>query len=239
MGTTAQALLANRSGSDRGEKLQAELRKIEQRMLDQVEERRENPREDIISAVARMRGPDNSYLPREDILALLVNSFLFGGLVTAAKVIAAAIIILGRDLTLRRQLIDDPKLIPGFVNELVRFVTPANSVARTATRDTMIGNVLIRKGDRILVMLNAANFDPEIFACPRDVQPKRSPNKHVGFGFGAHFCPGSPLARLEIELALGELLRRMPDYQLADLSIGSNDLDGPGGWERLAIRPCG
>jgi cytochrome P450 len=103
----------------------------------------------------------------------------------------------------------------------------------------MLGGQAIRRGDRVLVMLIAANFDPAAFPCPQQVDPKRTPNKHLAFGFGAHFCPGSPLARLEIELAIQELLRRMPDYALSDPATGENDLDGAGGWERLGIRPNG
>jgi len=237
MGLTAQAILGGQAADpERGAQLQRDLARIEQRVLEQVAQCRASPRDDILSAYARMRDDSGELLGEADLLSVLVNSFLFGGLVTAAEVLANAIIELDRDRGLRAALISHPEKLPGFVNEMVRYVTPAFSVARTCTADTTLGGQAIRAGERVLVMLAAANFDDTVFPSPTRIDPERKGSGHLAFGLGPHFCPGAPLARLEIELALGELLRRMPNYSLADpASLAGGVADLAQGWHQVMI----
>jgi cytochrome P450 len=238
MGLVAQEILGGSDDPVRAAELQAELRKIEERMLAQVADRRAAPRDDILTAYATLRDETGELLGRDDLLSVLVNSFLFGGLLTAAEVIANAILVLGHDRGLRRSLMDDPSLMAGFVNDMVRYVTPAPTVGRTAARDTVLAGQPIAAGDRILVMLAAANFDPRSFAKPDVVDPLRPPSRHMAFGLGVHHCPGAPLARLEIELAVSELLRRMPDYKVTNpATLDGGVTDSRGRWLSLMIEP--
>src|SRR5690606_8875038 len=173
MGWTAQGILSGTAADEaRAQALRADLARIEKRILEQVAQRRAQPRDDIVSAYAAMTDENGAPLNDEDLLSVLVNSFLFGGLVTAAEVLANAIVELDRDRALRQRLIDEPALIPGFVNEMVRYVTPAFATARTATRDTELGGCQIRAGDRLLVMLAAANFDAAVFPEPARIDPQ-------------------------------------------------------------------
>jgi cytochrome P450 len=99
--------------------------------------------------------------------------------------------------------------------ELLRFCSPvATSTLRFAGEEIALGSVVIPKGDMVLVVITAANRDPARFPSPDTLDITRTDNKHLTFGHGTHFCLGAPLARLEGEIALGTLLRRMPDLRL-------------------------
>jgi cytochrome P450 len=236
MGTVAQEILNSTPDSPRAAEIGAQLNRIEDRVLEAVADRRAHPREDIMTSYATLTDETGELLGREDLLSVLVSSFMFGGLVTAAEVIANAVLLLGADRDLRQRLIDDPDLVPGFANDMVRYVTPASSVARTATRDTVLGGQAIKAGDRVLLMLAAANHDEREFGEPEAIVPDRPTNQHVGFGLGPHFCPGAPLARLEIELATSGLLTHYPDFRLADPDRAADGVVGPdGGWARLPV----
>src|SRR6185295_10237885 len=122
--------------------------------------------------------------------------------VTAAESIVNGIIYLDRHREMRRQLILEPERVRNFAQDIVRWGTPAIGVARTVTRDTVLGGCKLRRGDRILAMLGSANFDDSVFPDPTQISITDNPVRHLGFGLGVHFCPGAPLARLEIEKAL-------------------------------------
>jgi cytochrome P450 len=115
------------------------------------------------------------------------------------------------------QICSDPALIPGAVDECLRFSPPLYSWWRTAKKDTEINGVPIPAGGRLLLFMGAGNFDPEVFDDP-DRFDIRRPNakKHLTFGYGPHTCLGNPLARLEIKVSLEELTRRLPHMRLAE-----------------------
>lgn len=115
-----------------------------------------------------------------------------------------------------RLLRSDPTLLPSAVEELLRYTSPVSlSAARWAREDVSIHGQVIRKGEIVRCALLAANTDPQQFADPVDLDILRRENAHVAFGKGVHFCLGAPLARLEGQIAIGTLLRRMPQLQLA------------------------
>src|SRR5690606_32867363 len=185
MGLTAQAILGGQAADpERGAQLQRDLARIEQRVLEQVAQCRASPRDDILSAYARMRDDSGELLGEADLLSVLVNSFLFGGLVTAAEVLANAIIELDRDRGLRAASIRHPEKLAGFVNGTVRYVSPAFSVARTCTADTPLGGQAIRAGERVLVMLAAANFDDTVLPSPTRIDAERKGSGHLAFALG-------------------------------------------------------
>jgi unspecific monooxygenase len=100
------------------------------------------------------------------------------------------------------------------VEELLRFDAPLHLFTRYALRDVEVAGMGLRQGDRIGLLLGAANRDPLIFADPDRFDPRRAPNPHVAFGGGIHFCVGAPLARLEMRVALNIVLQRLPGLRL-------------------------
>jgi cytochrome P450 len=109
-----------------------------------------------------------------------------------------------------------PELIQSAVEEIVRFDTPTLIAPRMAVADIEIGDKTIGAGEPVTLLLAAANRDPAVFADPDRLDITRSPNPHLGFGFGAHYCIGGSTARLEAEVVIGALSRRVPDLRLAD-----------------------
>jgi cytochrome P450 family 142 subfamily A polypeptide 1 len=114
----------------------------------------------------------------------------------------------------RRLLLEDPARIPTAVEEMLRWVSPIQNMARTATRDVELGGQRIRAGEKLLLLYPSANRDRRTFANPNVFDVERSPNEHIAFGFGAHYCLGATLARLELRVMFEELLRRMPELEL-------------------------
>lgn len=115
----------------------------------------------------------------------------------------------------RQRLIDDPSLIPSGVEEILRWVTPVIHFRRTATRDVELRGKTIREGDKVAIFYSSANRDEDLFADPYAFDVGRTPNEHLAFGVGQHFCLGASLARLELRLIFEEITRRLPDLQLA------------------------
>jgi cytochrome P450 len=114
----------------------------------------------------------------------------------------------------RQRLIDDPSLVPVAIEEMLRLVSPVLSFLRTATQDTNLRGVPIKKGEKVLMMYGSANRDADAFENPEVFDIDRNPH-HVAFGIGNHFCLGANLARMELRVALQELLRRIPDIEYA------------------------
>jgi cytochrome P450 len=115
----------------------------------------------------------------------------------------------------RARLLADPSLIPSAVEEMLRWVTPVMHFRRTATRDLELGGQHIREHDKVVMYYSSANRDEDVFPNGGRFDVGRTPNEHLTFGSGQHFCLGANLARLEIRVMFEELLRRMPDIELA------------------------
>jgi cholest-4-en-3-one 26-monooxygenase len=113
------------------------------------------------------------------------------------------------------RLLREPGLLDSAVDEIVRWVSPVLHFRRTATRDTVLGGIEIGAEDKVVIWYSSANRDETAFAMPDVFDVGRTPNPHLGFGIGEHFCLGSHLARLEIRLLLEQILRRLPDIELA------------------------
>ena len=114
----------------------------------------------------------------------------------------------------------DPSAIPRAVEEMLRWVSPIQNMMRTAAADAEVGGHRFGAGDRILLMYPSGNRDAAVFSDPFDFDVRRDPNPHVAFGgSGAHFCLGASLARLELRVMFEELLRRLPDLELATSDV--------------------
>lgn len=115
----------------------------------------------------------------------------------------------------RERLLRDPSLLPSAVEEILRFVPPVHYMRRTATEDTWIGDTEIPAGAKVALWYPSANRDASVFDDPDGFDVGRSPNPHLSFGIGEHFCLGAHLARLELQEIFGALLRRIPEMELA------------------------
>jgi cholest-4-en-3-one 26-monooxygenase len=115
----------------------------------------------------------------------------------------------------RARLMADPSLLDSAVEEIIRWVSPVMAFRRTATRDVVLAGRQIREGDSVCLWYGSANRDDAMFKDPDRFDVGRTPNEHLGFGIGPHFCLGANLARLEIRIMFERLLERLPDIQLA------------------------
>ena len=116
----------------------------------------------------------------------------------------------------RQKLIDHPARLPTALEEMLRWVSPIKNMARTVTRDVELAGRHLAAGDRALLLYESANFDAAQFDDPERFDIERSPNEHLAFGFGPHFCLGASLARLELQTMFERLLARLPDLELVD-----------------------
>lgn len=182
-----------------------------------VDERRANPGEDVTSALIRTEVDleDGKRLLTDEELTRMFFLLLIAGLHTVQGSLAWAVIHLVNNPRQRAALIEDDSLIPNAVEEVLR-IEAAVSMGRRATRDVELGGAKIKAGDQLLLVLCSANRDGSEFEDPDEFVIDRSPNRHLTFGAGPHRCLGSHLARIELSIALEELHRRIPDYELVE-----------------------
>jgi cytochrome P450 len=171
-----------------------------------------NPRDDVLSALIAA-DVEGQPLSREELLDICFL-FLIAGLDTVTDSLDCFFVYLARHPEHRRQLIDQPDILPSAIEELLRWETPVPGVARVAMQDIEVAGCPISKGERVSPLLGAANTDPTEFADPEVVDFCRNPNRHRAFGGGPHRCLGSHLARMELRVALREFHRRIPDYEI-------------------------
>ncbi|MEZ4216512.1 MAG: cytochrome P450 [Myxococcota bacterium] len=180
-----------------------------------IEDRRGRPEQDDLISVlvhAEIDGErlDDEALRQESLLILV------GGDETTRHVIVEGMKALIDHPAERRLLLEDPARIPTAVEEMLRWVSPIKNMNRTATRDTELCGQKVREGDRLLLLYHSGNRDDGAFEAPGEFRALRTPNPHVAFGgYGTHFCLGASLARLELRIMFEELLRRLPDMQIA------------------------
>ncbi|MUL82315.1 MULTISPECIES: cytochrome P450 [unclassified Mycolicibacterium] len=146
----------------------------------------------------------------DDELSNMFMLLLIAGLHTTQGSLAWTVMYLAANPIQRQKLIDNPDGIPNAIEEILR-IEGAVSPGRRVTRDTTLAGVPLKAGDQLLVLLSGANRDHREFPNPNDVEIDRSPNRHLSFGAGPHRCLGSHLARIELRIALEELIRRLPD----------------------------
>lgn len=174
-----------------------------------VAERRRAPREnDLVSdLVAAADGGDR--LSEDEVVGTSVL-LLMAGHEATANVIGNGVVALLRDRDQWRRVVADPALVEPATEEMVRFDSSLQLFERTATRDVEIAGTTVRAGQKIAALLGAANRDPAVFTDPDRFDAGRTPNPHLGFGAGIHFCIGAPLARVEVQSVLAALRTRLP-----------------------------
>jgi len=179
-----------------------------------VADRRSRPLQDDLMSILVHAEIDGERLDDE---ALLQDSLLIlvGGDETTRHVLSGGLYALLVNPDQYRRLLDDPSLVPTAVEEMLRWVTPIQNMNRTATREVELRGQAIRAGDKVLLLYPAANRDETVFPEPHRFDVGRNPNPHVAFGgYGAHFCLGASLARLELRVMFEELIRRRLTFEL-------------------------
>ncbi len=195
---------------------------------------REGGMRDAMAAAAEMRaygaalGRAKAAAPADDLVSDLVAAEVDGRRLTDGEFEAffmllfnagadttRSLLCFGLDILLERpallaQLRDEPDRLPLAIEEMLRFESPVIQFRRTATRDTQLGGRDLRAGDKVVVFFPSANRDPDVFPDPDRFDPERTPNDHLSFGYGTHFCLGAPLARIESRHLLREVLTGLP-----------------------------
>jgi hypothetical protein len=177
-----------------------------------MRDQRLNPRDGLIQAMmaAEVAG---ARLTEEEIIANLIVTMV-GGQETTTNLIGNGVLTLLRNPLQMERLRADSSLVPSAVEELLRYESPSQHTARLAPSDVVMGGKDIRKRQAVIAVMGAANRDPERFPDPDRLDIERKDNRHLAFGWAAHFCFGAALARLEGQIAIESLLRRLPNLAL-------------------------
>ena len=177
-----------------------------------MKEQRLHPREGLVSAMMEAK-VDGAELTEEEIIANLIVTMV-GGQETTTNLIGNGVLTLLRYPSEIERLRSDSSLIASAVEELLRYESPSQHTARLAPADVELGGKQIRKRQAVIAVMGAANRDPERFPDPDRLDLSRADNRHLAFGWAAHFCFGAALARMEGQIAFQTLLRRLPNLQL-------------------------
>ncbi|MGE0384111.1 MAG: cytochrome P450 [Gammaproteobacteria bacterium] len=204
------------------------------RLREAIKDRRRSPREDMLTHLTRVE-IDGRKIDDETIVDIC-NLILGGGLDTTTGLLGHGFWFLGRNPQYRERLANDSNFMMSFTEELLRYNTPTQALARTATRDVEIGGQLIRAGERVLMCWAAANHDESKFERPEEFRPDRFPNLHQAFGLGAHRCLGSTFARFEFAITVEQVLKRMGEFELIDGHEHYQTIGVVNGWHRLPAR---
>lgn len=178
-------------------------------------ERRGQLGDDLISRFLTTE-TDGRTMSHEEMLDICFL-FILAGLDTVTSTLDCSLALLAQHPEQRRRLVEDPASVPAVVEELLRHETPVMQILRVVAKPTELHGVTMSPGDTVILMLGSANTDPEEFGpTAAEFDPDREANRHLAFGGGPHRCLGSHLARMELQVALEEWHRRIPDYELAD-----------------------
>jgi cytochrome P450 len=175
-------------------------------------ERARTPREDVVSRFVELR--DSGQISEDELIGSCIL-FLFAGHETTTNLIANGVRALLAHPAERARLAASPELVESAVEEMLRYDGPSGAVVRVVGAEHELRGRQLRAGDRVFAMIHAANHDPEQFDQPQRFDIARSPNRHLTFNHGRHFCLGAPLARAEGRIAIDRLMRRFPKLAMA------------------------
>jgi pimeloyl-[acyl-carrier protein] synthase len=179
---------------------------------DAVREQRDRPREGLVHSLSTAE-VDGDRLSEEEIVATCIVTMV-GGQETTTNLIGNGVLTLLRNAEELERLRSDLSVIPSAVEEMLRYESPSQHTGRLAPEDRELGGKVIRKRQAVMAVMAAANRDPERFPDPDRFDIRRQDNRHLAFGYAAHFCFGAALARIEGQEAFDAVLRRMPDLRL-------------------------
>jgi cytochrome P450 len=197
------------------ERVQHMLRTVEnlaEYFRDAIRQQQEHPREGLIHSLLTAE-VDGDKLTHEEVIANTIVTMV-GGQETTTNLIGNGLLSLMRNPSQMELLRSDSSLIPSAVEELLRYESPSQHTARLAPEDTVMGGKKIAKRQAVVAVMAAGNRDPQRFPEPDRLDITRKDNRHLAFGWAAHFCFGAPLARLEGQIAFETMLRRLPNLFL-------------------------
>jgi cytochrome P450 len=188
-----------------------------------IEDRRKSPRDDVLTSIATAKYPDGSTPEVVDVVR--TATFLFAaGQETTAKLLGAALRVLGDRPDIQQRLRADRSLIPVFIEECLRMDSPVKSVFRMARKSTTLGETPVPAGTTVMVSPGAANRDPRRFENPHEFRlDRKNVREHIAFSRGIHSCPGAPLARVEGRVSIERLLDRLADIRISEAEHGPID----------------
>jgi cytochrome P450 len=185
---------------------------IRERIIRLVEEHRADPKPGTIATMLLDATAHGEPLSHDDLVGM-ITLVLFGGLDTTTTTLSTAMLYLLDHPDRWEALRADPDLLDTAIEEVIRWSSPIQATARMVTQDLEVAGCPMAAGDRVLLLWGSANHDERQFADPGDFVLDRSPNPHVGFGFGPHRCPGAPLAKVMLKISLAAVLERLPGLQ--------------------------
>jgi cytochrome P450 family 142 subfamily A polypeptide 1 len=181
--------------------------------MDLITKRRVNPKDDLFSILVNAEVEGQRMSDDEIVLETLL--ILIGGDETTRHTLSGGIEQVVRHRDQWDSLQADRELLPGAIEEMLRWTSPVKNMCRTLIADTEFHGAALRAGEKMMLLFESANFDESVFDNPDQFDIRRDPNSHLAFGFGTHFCLGNQLARLELSLMTGRVLERLPDLRLA------------------------
>jgi cytochrome P450 len=200
---------------------------------ERIDEQRLEPREGLVHTLLTAN-VDGDRLTDEEVIANCIVTMV-GGLETTTNLIGNGMLSLLRNPEQLARLRAEPELMPLAVEELLRYESPSQHTARLAPDDVTLGGKLIRKRQAVIAVMAAGNRDPERFPDPDRLDFDRPDNRHLAFGWAAHFCFGAPLARIEAQIAFETLLSRFPQLQMTDEPLVWRDNLGLRGLKSLPL----
>jgi len=200
---------------DARREMEAAVVELKQYLAEEIERHRKEPRDDLLNVMLNIPGWTDAEIRSTAILLLLA------GYDTTAKLMANCLVALEAHPDQRRLLVDDPSLIPGAIEEILRWVGATQAIVRGVRQDTVVADIKLEAGDILYTLLIAANRDPSRWSDPHRFDIRREVKPNLAFGTGQHICLGAHLARLETKVALEALLRIAPEYHLRDIDYGN------------------
>lgn len=197
-----------------------EMSELQRYLIDRIRERQQNPTEDLLSDLiyAEIDDPERPRLEFEEVVALS-KPMLVAGNETTATAISNLLFLLATNqkvVEILNEVVDDPRRLNRFVEELLRIEPPVRGLSRMTTREVELGGTTLPKGAHLLLLFGSANDDETQFSCPRQFDPDReSLSRHLAFSAGIHRCVGSALARMEIKVVASEIIKRLDNIKLA------------------------
>jgi pimeloyl-[acyl-carrier protein] synthase len=218
---------------DRIKEILQSLQDLKSYVADRMDELRKRPNNGLIYSLMTAE-KDGQRLSEEEVIATTIVTMI-GGHETTTNLIASGFLALLRNPESFEQLRSRPEIVASAVEELLRYESPVQHTARIVPAETELGGKSISKGAKVVAVLAAANRDPNRFPDPDRLDLLRPNNRHLAFGWGAHFCFGAPLTRMEGQIAFNTLLRRLSEPRLLDQTLEWRDNAGLRGLTALKV----
>ena len=213
----AEALGAFQHDPERAVKILTTTDEMTRYFQSAIREQRRHPRDGVIHAFLSAE-VDGDRLTEDEVIANCIITMV-GGQETTTNLIANGVLSLLRNPSELTRLLREPALIPSAVEEMLRYESPSQQTTRMAPEGVVLGGKTIPAGQAVIAVMGAGNRDPERFPDPDRLDVERGDNRHLAFGWAAHFCFGAPLARLEGQIAFTTMLRRLPNLRLEPAPI--------------------